>query len=277
MTLPAEKELCYYYDKEIITLKTSKLGGRIISEVKTQKSLLAFGESQLLGLDWPKKNEKNAHDLEALFPKKNIIAFAAPNNGPHQWVAQANEIYKTDMDSFLDQEVVVGFNFGTDIFRIRESWDPSSVVLLDEADLRMVLNQPFLYDLVLLRARLTGGHFGAVSNNSVKIRSLYFDMSTNERVFNLNALLSSISGSSLSHAKKLTIILYPPYWYSGSSEKQALKIQTNFAETICQFVNSKVFDEIIVSYPTENTTALTYDRRHFKTSALKFVSAPSCN
>jgi len=277
VTLPEKNELCYYYGKDIINLETLKLGGRVISVSQSQNSLLAFGESQLLGLDWPKKNEKNMHDLETLFPNRNITAYAAPNNGPYQWVAQANEIYRVRMNGFLDQEVVVGFNYGTDIFRIRENWDPSSVVSLSESDLKIVLEQPFLYDLVLLRARFSGGQFGVIDNNSAKIRSLYFNISADERISNLDLLLSLISESSLSKAKKLTLILYPPYWYAGSTQKQAEKIKVDFVETICRFIESQIFTKIIASFPTEDTNGLTYDKRHFKTSKLKYDTITGCN
>ena len=49
-----------------------------------------------------------------------LVFYGAPNNGPFETINYLKLI--SEHKQF--KEIVVGFNYGTDIFRIMPSWDP---------------------------------------------------------------------------------------------------------------------------------------------------------
>ena len=61
------------------------------------KTTLAFGESQLLGLDSSDKNKPFVHDLLKIFPNRNFIIYAAPNNGPFEVFCQISQTIKISL------------------------------------------------------------------------------------------------------------------------------------------------------------------------------------
>ena len=49
------------------------------------------------------------------------------------------------------REVIIGFNYGTDIFRVNKNWNAENFIALDEDSLEKVLKSPFVYDLIIVR------------------------------------------------------------------------------------------------------------------------------
>ena len=74
--LPKDLEFCYKKLDGEVFIKTNKDGGRLINYKKnsSKKRLLAFGDSQLLGIEFSQTNKVDQHDLEILFPESLMWA-----------------------------------------------------------------------------------------------------------------------------------------------------------------------------------------------------------
>ena len=86
--LPKNEKFCFYFSNEKTHMSTDNLGGRIMNREFLPNEIIAFGESQLLGLDQSDLRPQTQHDLSALFPSSAITIYAAPNNGPLQALHQ---------------------------------------------------------------------------------------------------------------------------------------------------------------------------------------------
>ena len=195
VTLPNNKDICYYFDTKKIKLKTNANGGRIISNKGSGAEIIAFGESQLLGLDWPQNKNNDPHDLEVLFPEQKITAYAAPNNGPYEWLRRIDILEKNNTNYFQDKEIVLGFNYGSDIFRIRNNWKPEIVIPFNENDLKYITKSIFLYELFIIKARLFGKFFQKKSFKSSEIISEYLSIGRDDNIQNIKNLLKMIKQS----------------------------------------------------------------------------------
>ena len=109
-------------------MSTNHLGGRVIEGKPIKDEIIAFGESQLLGLDFSDNTKSAKHDLSKLFPAAPLTIYAAPNNGPLQALRQIEKIH--NIDPLSNKKIVIGFNYGTDIFRIQKHWNPEKFVPL---------------------------------------------------------------------------------------------------------------------------------------------------
>ena len=79
-----------------------------------------------------------------------------------------------------NKTVVVGFNFGTDIFRIQSNWDPRNFVPVDSEVLNWTFMIPGLHDILLFHARLKGVKFGSTVSDSDSVRKYYFAITDRE-------------------------------------------------------------------------------------------------
>ena len=59
-------------------MKTNEFGARIIEKNDGAENIIAFGESQLLGLDY--SDGVGPHDLHLIFTDNNIEIFEETNN-----------------------------------------------------------------------------------------------------------------------------------------------------------------------------------------------------
>ena len=59
-------------------MQTSGQSGRYIG-TGALNNITAFGESQLLGMDWSDRNEKYPHDLTRILKNKNIVLWDSIN------------------------------------------------------------------------------------------------------------------------------------------------------------------------------------------------------
>ena len=139
-------------------MSTDKLGGRIIESGFSTNQIIAFGESQLLGLDLSDLRTNTKHDLSSLFPSSSITIYAAPNNGPLQALQQIKKVHS--FKSLAGRNIVVGFNYGTDIFRIQDHWNPENFVPMNMSQLKRAFSIPGYHDIILFLARLRGVKFG---------------------------------------------------------------------------------------------------------------------
>ena len=277
VTLPNNKDICYYYDTKKIKLKTNANGGRIISNKGSGTEIIAFGESQLLGLDWPQNKNNDPHDLELLFPEQKITAYAAPNNGPYEWLRKIDILEKSNTNYFQDKEVVLGFNYGSDIFRIRNNWKPEIVIPFNENDLKYITENIYLYELFIIKARLFGKFFQKKSSNANEIISEYLSISQVGNKQNIKSLLEMIKQSPILKSKKLSIIFYPPWWNYDTDSIYTEKITNDFEYISCMFIQEDIFNEVLISSPKKRTGSLTYDGRHYINSGLNYSKKAKCD
>jgi hypothetical protein len=266
--LPENKEFCFYFSDEKTHISTNDLGGRIIKRSLLPNEIIAFGESQLLGLDFSDLKQKVKHDLSVLFPSSSITIYAAPNNGPLQALQQIKKVH--GLNSLTNKDIVVGFNFGTDIFRIQDHWNPENFVPLNMTQLDRSFSFPGYHDIILFAARLRGVKFGGTKSNSLMIRRLYFQMGSDRRRENIENWLLKLSNSEIKLGKKRYFVLYPPYWYVGAGKKEKDKIENDYFELACKTHNSKIFEEILVAKMPKETVKFALDNRHFLTGEMKF-------
>ena len=249
-------------------MSTDKLGGRIIESGFSTNQIIAFGESQLLGLDLSDLRTNTKHDLSRLFPSSSITIYAAPNNGPLQALKQIKKV--NSFKSLADRNIVVSFNYGTDIFRIQSHWNPENFVPMNMSQLKRAFSIPGYHDIILFLARLRGVKFGGTENNSKLIRKLYFQMQTHDRRENVNKWLSKLSDSEVKLGKKRYFVLYPPYWYVGAGKIEKKDIKNDYLELACETHNSGIFEEIFVARMPKETVKFALDNRHFLSGEISF-------
>ena len=230
--------------------------------------IIAFGESQLLGLDLSDLRTNIKHDLSRLFPYSSITIYAAPNNGPLQALQQIKRVHS--FEALNDKNIVVGFNFGTDIFRIQDHWNPKKFVPMDMSQLRRSFSIPGYHDIMLFFARLRGVKFGGTESNSKSIRRLYFQMEKHHRIGNIKSWLSKLDKSEIKLGKKRYFILYPPYWYIGANKNEKQDIGDDYFELACIAHNSGIFEEIFVARMPKETSKFALDNRHFLSGEMNF-------
>ena len=266
--LPENKSFCFYFSNEKTHMSTDKLGGRIIESGFSTNQIIAFGESQLLGLDLSDLRTNTKHDLSRLFPSSSITIYAAPNNGPLQALQQIKKVHS--FKSLAGRNIVVGFNYGTDIFRIQGHWNPENFVPMNMSQLKRSFSIPGYHDIILFLARLRGVKFGGTESNSKFIRKLYFQMETHHRSKNVNKWLLKLSNSEVKLGKKRYFVLYPPYWYVGASKIEKKDIRNNYLELACKAHNSGIFEEIFVARMPKETVKFALDNRHFLSGEMNF-------
>ena len=181
-------------------MSTNHLGGRVIGGNQIKDEIIAFGESQLLGLDFSDNTKSAKHDLSKLFPSAPLIIYAAPNNGPLQALRQIEKVH--NFDPLSNKKIVIGFNYGTDIFRIQKHWNPEKFVPLDMSQLQRSFNIPGYHDVTLFIARLRGVKFGSTVSNAEIIRKFYGEIGDQRRNQDIDDWLSKLKSSELQFAFK---------------------------------------------------------------------------
>ena len=249
-------------------MSTDNLGGRIMNREFLPNEIIAFGESQLLGLDQSDLRPQTQHDLSALFPSSAITIYAAPNNGPLQSLHQIKEVH--GFKSLANKNIVVGFNYGTDIFRIQPQWNPENFVPLNMTQLKRSFSIPGYHDIILFIARLRGVKFGGTESNSKFIRGLYFQMGKQRRLENIDNWLLKLNNREIKHGKRRYFVLYPPYWYVGADETEKNDIRNDYYELACRTHNSGIFEEILVARMPRQSVRFALDNRHFLTGEMDF-------
>jgi len=249
-------------------MSTNELGGRILKKSFLPNEIIAFGESQLLGMDLSDVKTKVKHDLSVLFPSSSMTIYAAPNNGPLQSLQQIKKVHS--FKSLANKDIVVGFNFGTDIFRIQDHWNPKNFVPLNMTQLDRSFIIPGYHDIILFVSRLRGVKFGGTESNSKSIRKLYSQMEKYRRHENIDNWLSKLSNSEIKLGKKRYFVLYPPYWYVGAGKREKQDIGDDYFELACKAHGSKIFDGVLVAELPKETVKFARDNRHFLSGEMNF-------
>lgn len=273
VSLPLDKEFCFFYSGDYTLMKTNKFGARIIEEDKSYENIIAFGESQLLGLDYSDGEE--LHDLNQIFPYKNFEIYAAPNNGPYEVLAQIEHLGKKSQkgEGWLSgKNIVIGFNYSTDIFRINDGWNPEKFVPLEKNDLEKIFFIPGYHDVLLLKARIAGKKFGSTVSNASNTINYYLKISDSQREMNVDRWLSKLKRNSNIEDSVKTLIIFPPYWYSAATKTLASDIRTHFFSFSCAALKSGVFKDVWVGAMPDQNSKMAEDNRHFLTNTLNYTN-----
>jgi hypothetical protein len=268
-----QTEDCYYYFKKPVEFKTGIYGERIIENKGTKKTIVAIGESQLMGLDWSDHVSSAPHDLDTLFPDSNFKLFAAPNNGPVQNYYRLKDIPKSVMREA--DSIVIAFNYSTDIFRILDGWDHKDSSPISFASFQLPLFKVALFDLFIMNARLAGKKFGdTVPKNNVILEE-YKRIDKNylleEYVAAQMKLIESIQNAN----KNISLIIYPPYWGLDGNGTLLPEIEQDYQQFIC--VSFERLSGVSAIYYSSNTHfALSDDQRHFPQSSLMYSNKKRC-
>ena len=93
-----------------------------------------------MGLD----TKKSDHYLNNIYPNNNFIIYASPNNGPYE------VINSLDLNSQVDEDVILTFNASTDFFRLSKNWSFYHHVPLNIKKANFLSLSPLFYDFYKL-------------------------------------------------------------------------------------------------------------------------------
>ena len=102
------KKFCITDNQSKIFFETNSEGARILQDFPNDNVAKVFGDSQVLGLDVKIKAD---HYLNNIFPNKNFLIYAAPNNGPYE-VLNSLELNVQNYE-----HIILTFNASTDFYR----------------------------------------------------------------------------------------------------------------------------------------------------------------
>ena len=270
---PKDTTYCVQTDDGKIRIATDELGGRIIKKNNSNSPILRlFGESQLFGFDVSGK--PGSHDLNYIYPEKDLIFYGAPNNGPFESI----EYIKYILEHVKLHRMILGFNFGTDVFRSMPEWNPERFVLLDSKDLEFYQNFPFLYEVKITMALFGGGFFTTNRPNKIKLRHLYSELDKNILNERIKIIFNNIEDLSKDNNIKVNLIVYPPYWGYEKDENGAFKsiklVMDSFKKFVCNDLKRFIFlKKILVGKLVGSAEKIyTADKRHFAQGQLEYIS-----
>ena len=268
--LPENTEFCFIKGDGDIHIETNEDGARLINVNSKNDSseVQVFGDSQILGIDWSSNDTNTVHDIAEIFPNKNLILYAAPNNSPFQVSEKLKDISETKINH--ESEIVLGFNYGTDIFRIQPGWKVEDFVPLNEENINDVLKFPFIYDLIILKGMVEGKFF--TITNDVRESNLNQFLGIDDEVLKLSIskIIDQIGNVLRNFDSKKTFIIYPPYWgYEENNKKLRRNVAEPFFFFACDQRLANIFDKILIG-ELKDKLDLTSDKRHFKTSSLNY-------
>ena len=269
--LPKNKTICSNTLNGRIIFKTDDQSGRIISILSKNKNLIAFGESQLLGIDWSSVENTIKHDLEYIFPKHSIVTYASPNNGPYQVINSINKIVIDKPMNF--DEILIGFNYGTDIFRIQETWDVENFIPLKTKSMELVLKTPMLYDLIILKGLINNKYFSMDKIKNSDIKKQFLNIESSELNKSIDNFFSRLEKTTLRLKKKPILLIYPPYWgYKHNKNILSPSISKKYYDLVCNKRIKKNFKKILVANP-KAIVKLTNDKKHFSMGSLNYINS----
>lgn len=267
-----QTEDCYYYFKKPINFKSGPHGERIIGNGNIKKTIVAIGESQMMGIDWSDNKLSGPHDLNRLFPDKNLLIFAAPNNGPIQ-----NEYRLRDIPVNILKNadaVIVGFNFSTDVFRISSNWDhkkssPISFELFDVPFFKY-----FLFDTALLNARFQGKYFSNNVPNATVIFDEYKNIDKTELIKIYLKVMTRLLDRIKPYNQQIYLIIYPPYWGVDELGNLRPEIKDDLEMIIC--TSYRQLNAIKIISTSNKKYTLSEDGRHFPQGDFTFTNEHLC-
>ena len=269
--LPEDKKFCFHYSEKITHMSTNHLGGRVIRGNQFKDEIIAFGESQLLGLDVSDNKKSAKHELSELFSSAPLTIYAAPNNGPYEVINFLNQNKK-----ILHKKIIVTFSFSTDIYRILNYWNPENFVALKDYQLDEILENPFKYRLIVFKNLLLNKNFTITRYDNKKMQDLFLNSDQNEFYNNLTKYFDELNETATNIDIEIDFIVTHPYWvYSIDKKNNKLlldkALNNKVEKLICNsFQSKKNISKILISQVPETLQLndLTFDKRHLKSSKI---------
>ena len=270
--LPENLEFCFSKGDGDIHVETNADGARLINANSEHDSseVHVFGDSQILGIDWSSKDTETIHDIARIFPNKKLILYAAPNNGPFQVTEKLR--FMNNSEIIDKSEIVIGFNYGTDIFRIQPGWQIEDFVPLNQNNIHDVLKSPFIYDLIILKGMVEGKFFTIAKDVKKSNLNQFLNIGDKENQSSMTKMIDQLRDVLRNFKSKKTLIIYPPYWgYEDNNKNLNKNVAKQFFLFACDKRFIDIFDKILIG-EIKDSLNLSGDKRHFKTSSLNYVN-----
>ena len=271
---PKDASFCVDSDDGKLRIKSDRLGGRVIPPLgRVYSDLNFFGESQLFGFDV--SGAPGSHELNKVYGGATLVFYGAPNNGPFETLEYLKYVLREKKDL---KQVVIGFNYGTDVFRLMPDWDPSKFVALESKDLPFYLINPFLYEARLTLELLGGRFFTAARPSNSRLRFLYKSLDKDILRVQVHSFFSRLLKIAVEFDVKVDLIVFPPYWGLKSTDTGEFIEVTSVSESYYRFVCNTLSQfgsirSVMVAKPNLKKQYLfTSDKRHFAQNVFSYSS-----
>tara|TARA_S200000501_G_scaffold309055_1_gene298836 strand:- start:1860 stop:2936 length:1077 start_codon:yes stop_codon:yes gene_type:complete len=258
--LPKESEFCIKYGKQDLIFKTDKKGGRYFKKLN-EDTIQVFGDSQILGVDI---QDQKDHFLSNSY-KKNLVIYAAPNNGPYQVL---NFIILNQEN--IKKKIIINFNLSVDMFRLSPDYNIQNYVALRDDQLNDIIEKPFKYKLIIFKSLITNKFFTISRKNQKKMQILFENKNTAELEKNLNIYFENLNEIINKFNIEIDYILTMPYWiYNQDENNDSFYINSNLELKlkllVCKtFAKNKKLHNKYISVLDNNNKILTEDKRHIR-------------
>ena len=258
--LPKESEFCIKYGKQDLVFKTDKKGGRYFKKLN-EDTIQVFGDSQILGVDI---QDQKDHFLSNSY-KKNLVIYAAPNNGPYQVL---NFIILNQEN--IKKKIIINFNLSVDMFRLSPDYNIQNYVALRDDQLNDIIEKPFKYKLIIFKSLITNKFFTISRKNQKKMQILFENKNTAELEKNLNIYFENLNEIINKFNIEIDYILTMPYWiYNQDENNDSFYINSNLELKlkllVCKtFAKNKKLHNKYISVLDNNNKILTEDKRHIR-------------
>lgn len=257
------KDFCIQDDLDKVYFKTNLMGARILDDNQSNNFIKVFGDSQVLGLDVKKKSD---HYLNLIYPNKNFMIFAAPNNGPYE------VLNSLDLNVEDSEDIILTFNASTDFFRLSDSWSLYDHVPLSIQKADYFSLYPLLYDFYKSFIFYINKKETKIFNN-LKMQSLFLEIDNQILIENFNTYFDLLSKFSKKKNLRYEYFITHPYWLYDTNEDNLIinekvysKYRSLIAELSMNYQNIRFSKPFIILKLKE----LTYDKRHLRSKGFIF-------
>jgi len=262
-SLVYSKKFCIKDYQAKVIFETNSEGARILKDSDSKEFVKVFGDSQALGLDVKNKAD---HYLNKIFPNKNFLIYAAPNNGPYE-VLNSLELNVQDYD-----HIILTFNASTDFFRIGNDWNMYQHVHLSLNSANLLSLFPLFYDFYKLIIFYKNDYQSKIFNN-IQMQNSFLEIKNETLLKNTDLYFEKLNHLILKKKLSFEFIITHPYWlYDSLDDSLALNnnVSSKYEDLI--FEISLKYPNIISSKPQNylNIERLTYDKRHLRSSIFSF-------
>lgn len=257
------KKFCITDNQSKIFFETNSEGARILQDFPNDNVAKVFGDSQVLGLDVKIKAD---HYLNNIFPNKNFLIYAAPNNGPYE-VLNSLELNVQDYE-----HIILTFNASTDFFRINNEWNMYEHVHLNLNRAELLSLFPIFYDFYKLIIFYKNNYESEIFNNK-QMQNLFLGVNNETFLKDIDIYFEKLESLALLKKISFDLIFTHPYWLYDFSNGDLLlnkKVFSKYDELI--FKISTKYPDIIFSKPQYNLNIdkLTHDKRHLRSNIFTF-------
>ncbi len=262
-SLVYSKDFCIQDQHNKVHFKTNIMGARILDDSQYDNFIKVFGDSQVLGLDVKKKSD---HYLNLIFPNKNFMIFAAPNNGPYE------VLNSLDLNIQDNEDIILTFNASTDFFRLSKTWSLYEHVPLSIQKANLFSQYPLFYDFYKLFFFYINKNETKIFNN-LKMQTLFLDIDNQIFIENFDKYFDQLSEFSKKKNLRYDYFITHPYWLYDFNKNNLIineNVYSKYKSLVAEL--SRNYENIRFSKPLMNTKLkeLTYDKRHLRSKSISF-------